>query len=324
MVQSPDLWRWWPSTNDLPFHTTSSTWDAISKPRNPNDLLTHTFSQLSLQVHLEALPIPWMKLPRSWQFFKTLWKPFGRMRPLNWFWGSEIWGWRIHLWQSGSSSNLRPVNSSHWTHSCFLERFVYENPKNVVLKCQWWMTLHMRRWHTVQYSMSPSPLEKTELPMKSVSKNLRQISLHVVNLANMGLEGKLRLNLDDCEDMARREKGTEGEGGPSVPNLKQALPIRDRMLGFLGLDSELRISSISWCTCESNLLCKLYYFLCKTQIHQTWNFPLNTAKCHCLDHLNISTINAANCRQSSRIARSVTITSGMTVSSILIQYSGQC
>lgn len=96
------------------------------------------------------------------------------------------------------------------------------------------------RRRTLRYSMSPSPLKKTESAMKSVSKNLRRMSLRVVNLANTGLEGQLRLG--DGEETARRKKGAEDEDGPPAPNLKQALPIRGRTLGFLGPDSKLRLS----------------------------------------------------------------------------------
>jgi hypothetical protein len=101
-------------------------------------------------------------------------------------------------------------------------------------------TPRTRRRPTVRYSVSPSPLKKTESAMKSVSKNLKRMSLRVVNLANTGLEGQLRLG--DGEDTARRKKGADDEGGPPAPDLKQALPIRGRTLGFLGPDSKLRLS----------------------------------------------------------------------------------
>ena len=101
------------------------------------------------------------------------------------------------------------------------------------------MTPSTRR-RTLRYSVSPSPLKKTESAMKSVSKNLRRISLRVVNLANTGLEGQLRLG--DGDETMRRKKGAEDEDGPPVPDLKQALPIRGRTLGFLGSDSKLRLS----------------------------------------------------------------------------------
>ena len=97
-------------------------------------------------------------------------------------------------------------------------------------------TPRTRRRRTLRYSASPSPLTA----MKSVSKNLKRMSLRVVNLANTGLEGQLRLG--DGEDTARRNNGAEDEGGPPAPDLKQALPIRGRTLGFLGPDSKLRLS----------------------------------------------------------------------------------
>lgn len=93
---------------------------------------------------------------------------------------------------------------------------------------------------TVRYSISPSPLKKTESAMKSVTKNLRRMSLRVVNLANTGLEGQLRLG--DGDDVGGKGKKAEDSDGPPAPDLKQVLPIRGRTLGFLGPDSKVRLS----------------------------------------------------------------------------------
>ncbi|TFK38523.1 high-affinity cell membrane calcium channel [Crucibulum laeve] len=88
------------------------------------------------------------------------------------------------------------------------------------------------RRRTLRYSTSPSPLKKTGTAIKSVSKNLRRVSLRVVNLANSGLENQLRLA--DGEESVRDDE--------EPPNLSQALPIRGRTLGFLGSDSKLRLA----------------------------------------------------------------------------------
>ncbi|KAF8962909.1 high-affinity cell membrane calcium channel [Flammula alnicola] len=101
------------------------------------------------------------------------------------------------------------------------------------------------RRRTLRYSVSPSPLKKTETAMKSVSKSLRRMSLRVVNLANTGLEGQLRLG--DGDDMAKSKKSPmlgddDDDEGPPKPDLKQALPIRGRTLGFLGPESRVRLA----------------------------------------------------------------------------------
>ncbi|KAF8151545.1 hypothetical protein B0H34DRAFT_861981 [Crassisporium funariophilum] len=100
------------------------------------------------------------------------------------------------------------------------------------------------RRRTVRYSVTPSPLKRTGTAMKSVSKNLRRMSLRVVNLANTGLEGQLRLG--DGEDTAKSKKSAldddDDDDGPPAPDLKQVLPIRGRTLGFLGPESRIRLT----------------------------------------------------------------------------------
>ncbi|KAF9484619.1 high-affinity cell membrane calcium channel [Pholiota conissans] len=100
------------------------------------------------------------------------------------------------------------------------------------------------RRRTLRYSVSPSPLKKTETAMKTVSKSLRRMSLRVVNLANTGLEGQLRLRDEDDKKspMPNDEDEDEDEDGPPRPDLKQALPIRGRTLGFLGPQSKTRLA----------------------------------------------------------------------------------
>lgn len=97
------------------------------------------------------------------------------------------------------------------------------------------------RRRTLRYSVSPSPLKKTETAIKSVSKNIRRMSLRVVNLANTGLEGQLRLG-DGDEFKDKKLDDDEDEDGPPVPDLKQVLPIRGRTLGFMGPDSKVRLA----------------------------------------------------------------------------------
>ena len=94
------------------------------------------------------------------------------------------------------------------------------------------------RRKSLQYTISPSPLKSTENVMKSVSKNLRRMSLRVVNLRNNGLEGQVRLT--DEEDERMEATTDENEGVQS--DLKQIFPIRGRALGFLGPDNKFRLA----------------------------------------------------------------------------------
>lgn len=72
-----------------------------------------------------------------------------------------------------------------------------------------------------RYSVTPSPLK--------MGTTLKRMSLRVVNLAGTGLGEQLKLQGEDELD----------EPGPP-PDLKEALPIRGRTLGFLGSDSRIR------------------------------------------------------------------------------------
>ena len=94
-----------------------------------------------------------------------------------------------------------------------------------------------RHRKSLQYTLSPSPLKSTENVMKSVSKNLRRMSLRVVNLRNSGLEGQVRLT--DEEDERTRVLAEDHE--PQA-DLKRVFPIRGRALGFLGPDSKIRLA----------------------------------------------------------------------------------
>lgn len=98
------------------------------------------------------------------------------------------------------------------------------------------------RRRTLRYSATPSPLKKTETAIKSVSKNLKKISLRVVNLANTELEGHLKLG-DGNEDGGDKRLDSEDEEdeGPFQPELKIS-PIRGRALGFLGPESKVRLA----------------------------------------------------------------------------------
>ena len=96
------------------------------------------------------------------------------------------------------------------------------------------------RRRTVRYSVSP--LKKTETAIKSVSKNIKKMSLRVVNLANTELEGHLRLGDRNGDEGKRRASEDEEDDGPPTPDLKKVFPIRGRALGFLGPESRIRLA----------------------------------------------------------------------------------
>ena len=97
------------------------------------------------------------------------------------------------------------------------------------------------RRRTFRYSVT-SPLKKTETAIKSVSKNLKKMSLRVVNLANTELEGHLKLG-DGNEDGGDKKLPSEDEEDEAPqPELKKISPIRGRALGFLGPESKIRLA----------------------------------------------------------------------------------
>lgn len=95
---------------------------------------------------------------------------------------------------------------------------------------------------TVRYSVSPSPLKRTGTAVKTVTKSLRRMSLRVVNLANTGLEGQLRLNDDDDNGKGKSPMRDNVDDGPPQPDLRKVLPIRGRTLCFFGPESRFRLA----------------------------------------------------------------------------------
>lgn len=108
------------------------------------------------------------------------------------------------------------------------------------------------RRRTVRYSTVASPLKRTGTAIKSVSKNLRRVSLRVVNLAGAGLETQMRLaDGDDDSLRSAKRKGKEDgdeeeEEEEELPDLSKSLPIRGRTLGFLGPNSKLRLALLKF------------------------------------------------------------------------------
>ena len=92
------------------------------------------------------------------------------------------------------------------------------------------------RRRTGRYSVTPSPLKATE----TIIKNIKKMSLRVVNLANTELEGHLKLGDrdDDGDNKSLASEDDEDEGHES----KKVLPIRGRALGFLGPENKIRLA----------------------------------------------------------------------------------
>ncbi|KAI5121745.1 hypothetical protein M0805_009034 [Coniferiporia weirii] len=119
-----------------------------------------------------------------------------------------------------------------------------------------------RRRSTLRYSVTPSPGER----LRSVKRNLRRVSLRVVNLAGAGLEEKARgrsIRLPDEEGDRERtrprgkerarmdgkeEMEDEDEEEEELPDLGTRIPIRGRALGFLGPTSRIRLAMFRFLT----------------------------------------------------------------------------
>ncbi|KAF6754799.1 high-affinity cell membrane calcium channel [Ephemerocybe angulata] len=101
------------------------------------------------------------------------------------------------------------------------------------------MSPRTKRNASKRYSVTPSPLK--------LGGVLRRMSLRVVNLAGTGMADQLRLtDVDDNEPVSSRSRKTfkeeEDDEGPPSPDLKEALPIRGRTLGFLGPTNRIRLA----------------------------------------------------------------------------------
>jgi len=92
------------------------------------------------------------------------------------------------------------------------------------------------RRRTVTYSTLPSSLKKTNSVFRDATRNIRRVSLRVVNMAGNRLENQVRL-VDDNGTPTKSENEDE-----QFPDFSKVNSIRGRTLGFLGPDSKLRLS----------------------------------------------------------------------------------
>jgi len=94
------------------------------------------------------------------------------------------------------------------------------------------------RRRTVEYSAPPSPFKMTGTALKRVSRELRRVSLRVVNFGGTGLESRIRLP-DDEDDKSLVGADTDYYEN-ELPDLSQSIPLRGRTLGFLGPTNRFR------------------------------------------------------------------------------------
>lgn len=112
-------------------------------------------------------------------------------------------------------------------------------------------TPRQKRRAGVRYSLTPSPgsqLRRTGSRVASMSRNLRRMSLRVVNLGNnsgpAGFENSIRLPDDDepypQDGQGERTFADEDAKEESMYDMRRRLPLRGRTLGFLGPTSRVR------------------------------------------------------------------------------------
>ena len=153
---------------------------------------------------------------------------------------------RLTSFASGTAGHDRSAMSlsvSHLDPSMTSGVDVERTPKNRLSKRQ-----------SKRYSTTPSPASR----LRSVSRNLRRVSLRVVNLAGVGLEEKARgIRLPDDDDDGAKVKGKDTQrtaGGEDddeeqeLPDLAARLPIRGTTLGFLGPNSRIRLAMFQFLT----------------------------------------------------------------------------
>ncbi|KAF9265047.1 hypothetical protein L218DRAFT_899321 [Marasmius fiardii PR-910] len=92
----------------------------------------------------------------------------------------------------------------------------------------------LRRRTLRTYSSTPSPMKRTGTVLKTVSNNLRRMSLRVVNLRGAGLENQIRLTDDDGTESKREEE--------DLPDLSKSMPIRGRTICCLGPNNRFRLA----------------------------------------------------------------------------------
>ena len=99
-----------------------------------------------------------------------------------------------------------------------------------------------RSRRTLRYTEA-SPLRKTGNRLMTLSRNIRRVSLRVVNMTGMGIDEHVRLADASDEKLASEGEDEELESeDEALPDLSKTLPIRGRTLGFMGPHSRVRLA----------------------------------------------------------------------------------
>ena len=153
------------------------------------------------------------------------------------------------------------------------------------------------RQKSVRYSVAPSTGDR----LRSVKRNLRRVSLRVVNFAGVGLEERVRgIRLPDDESEGKRAGGKERaredmvdyelvEEEDELPDLAARLPIRGRTLGVFDSTSRIRLA--------------LYRFLAHSYVFCRVLFTLKVWYRANLIHGRSSQLDGTRCTPSHRIQR---------------------
>jgi hypothetical protein len=136
--------------------------------------------------------------------------------------------------------NLRLTNGKHVQHGFGWREHNHENPETIP-------TPRIRK-RLSKYTSTHSPLNKTGNTLRSVSRNIKRMSIRVVNLAGLGLDEHIRLADEGDEKYStHRMDGGAAEGDyehehEGLPDLRKSLLIRGRSLGFMGPTNRFRLA----------------------------------------------------------------------------------
>jgi voltage-dependent calcium channel len=132
--------------------------------------------------------------------------------------------------------NLRLNNGSHVQRGSGWSGHDHSDPETIP-------TPRMRK-RLSKYGSSNSHLSA----LRTVSRNIKRMSLRVVNLAGMGLDEHIRLADEDDEKYTtyRKDSGVTMEDDEleqdGLPDLRKSMLLRGRSLGFMGPTNSFRLA----------------------------------------------------------------------------------
>lgn len=98
----------------------------------------------------------------------------------------------------------------------------------------------VRRRKSARYTQSP--LAKPGARLQSLSRNMRRISVRVVNFAGRNVEDHVRLDEDEYEKVDTADADDQSVKRPDALNPPHARPLRGRTLGFLSSTNPIRLA----------------------------------------------------------------------------------